>query len=217
MTRASRYLRQYRQRKRARGVCYRCRRCAVPHGTLCEKHRERNRENARAQWARNARQHPRRCLQCHKPLSVREQQQRLRYHQTRCAQQHMARWEHVYRKARWQSIHLLPRYQATHLKASRAYQARHHAQGLCLKCPRRSAPGVLHCRRHRRSTLKPVLICQQCHRKIPQWWRRQGRRVCPLCRISTCRGKDRLALLKSLIKAGTSRITSDRRERGILP
>jgi hypothetical protein len=204
MTRASRYLRQYRQRKRARGVCYNCWRRAVPPFRLCAEHRNQNRESARAQWAQHARQHPRRCLQCHKPLSVQEQQQRLRYHRARCIQQRRMYWNMTYQKARWQFIHLLPRYRAAHLSASLAYKARHRAQGLCLKCPRRSAPGVQHCRRHRQSDLKPVLICRQCHRKIPQWWRRQGRRVCPLCRISTCRGTDRLTLLKSLIKAGAS-------------
>ncbi len=72
--------------------------------------------------------------------------------------------------------------------ASRRYQARHKAMGLCSVCPRPLAEGsTVYCKWHRernrlrKRRLRGPILCRKCQKPLAETQRRPGRRYHPRC------------------------------------
>lgn len=115
---------KWRERQRRLGRCRLCTEKAVSL-RFCQAHLDRlNRLSREATAAR-----PRFCPECLGGLPEADRKRRLIYHPS-CGDAVYRRAQERYRKTE--------AYRLLHLRASKAYQARHRAAGLCPKCPRPS-------------------------------------------------------------------------------
>ena len=114
---------KYLQRKRL-GLCPKCGRKASVGRTKCDVCRTKINERWKAL-------HPVVCGECKLPIESKERVVARRFHKS-CAEKRRAR------------RHLLQ-----HRSAARAYQKRHRAMGLCLKCPLKAFRSGF-CQRHYR-------------------------------------------------------------------
>lgn len=128
---------RYRLAHRARGLCAWCSRKALPNMILCSVCRNKARVHTHCERCGGAlpKYHKRWCLTCG-PIAERESRKP---------------YQRAYQRAHYHTTKHSPAYKAAHRKAARAYQARHRAAGLCIRCARPARPERATCAEHARA------------------------------------------------------------------